>query len=210
MDYTEDKIKRIIQILLGVCCCAGAYKFFLAPAGLYNGGFTGIAQIIRNLLQEVGGFTFRSDPTGILVWCLNIPLMIIGYKVLGRMFMLKTIAVISMQSMLMTVIKGPEAQLISDHALNCVCGGALSGFGIGMLLRSGASGGGTDIVGMVAAKKKPGVSVGSISMSIKRKNREFRSVRFQCRSMSLFSLMRPLPAALRSPPTPRYIRSSHP
>ena len=136
MDYTEDKIKRVI------------------------------AQIIRNLLQEYAGVTFRSDPTGILVWCLNIPLMIIGYKVLGRMFMLKTIAVISMQSMLMTVIKGPEAQLISDHALNCVCGGALSGFGIGMLLRSGASGGGTDIVGMVAAKKKPGVSVGSISMSI--------------------------------------------
>ena len=167
MDYTEDKIKRVFQIILGVCCCAGAYKFFLSPAGLYNGGFTGIAQIIRNLLQEYAGVTFRSDPTGILVWCLNIPLMIIGYKVLGRMFMLKTIAVISMQSMLMTVIKGPEAQLISDHALNCVCGGALNGFGIGMLLRSGASGGGTDIVGMVAAKKKPGVSVGSISMSRK-------------------------------------------
>ena len=119
MDYTEDKIKRVFQIILGVCCCASAYKFFLAPAGLYNGGFTGIAQIIRNLLQEVGGFTFRSDPTGILVWCLNIPLMIIGYRVLGRMFMVKTIAVITMQSMLMTVIKGPEAQLISDHALNC-------------------------------------------------------------------------------------------
>ena len=52
MDYTEDKIKRVFQIILGVCCCASAYKFFLAPAGLYNGGFTGIAQIIRNLLQE--------------------------------------------------------------------------------------------------------------------------------------------------------------
>ncbi len=166
MDYTEDKVKRVFQIILGVCCCAGAYKFFLAPAGLYNGGFTGIAQIIRNLLKEFGGFNFRSDPTGIIVWCLNVPLMIIGYRILGRMFMIKTIAVITMQSMLMTVIKGPEAQLISDQALNCLCGGALNGYGIGLLLRSGASGGGSDIVGMVAVKKKPEFSVGMISMSI--------------------------------------------
>jgi uncharacterized membrane-anchored protein YitT (DUF2179 family) len=71
-----------------------------------------------------------------------------------------------MQSLLMTVIKGPEAQLISDHALNCVCGGALNGFGIGMLLRSGASSGGNDIVGMVAVKKNPEFSVGTISMAI--------------------------------------------
>lgn len=166
MDYREDKIKRVFQIILGVCCCAGAYKFFLAPAGLYNGGFTGIAQIIRNLLQEYAGFAFRSDPTGIIVWCLNIPLMIIGYRELGRMFMVKTIAVITMQSLLMTVIKGPEAQLISDHALNCVCGGALNGFGIGMMLRSGASSGGNDIVGLVAVKKNPEFSVGTISMAI--------------------------------------------
>ena len=166
MDYREDKMKRVFQIILGVCCCAGAYKFFLAPAGLYNGGFTGIAQIIRNLLQEYAGFAFRSDPTGIIVWCLNIPLMIIGYRELGRMFMVKTIAVITMQSLLMTVIKGPEAQLISDHALNCVCGGALNGFGIGMMLRSGASSGGNDIVGLVAVKKNPEFSVGTISMAI--------------------------------------------
>ena len=47
MDYTEDRIKRVFQIILGVCCCAGAYKFFLAPAGLYNGGFTaGITALI--------------------------------------------------------------------------------------------------------------------------------------------------------------------
>lgn len=166
MDYKEDKIMRILQIALGACCCSCAYKFFLSPAGLYNGGFTGIAQIIRNILQDSAGIQFTTDPTGILVWCLNVPLMIAGYKSLGKIFMVKTIAVITLQSFLMTVLKSPADQLISDQALNCVFGGALNGFGIGLMLRSGGSGGGTDIVGLLAVKKKPEFSVGVISMSI--------------------------------------------
>lgn len=166
MDYKEDRIMRVLQILFGIGCCATAYKYFLSPAGLYNGGFTGIAQILRNVLQDSMGFTFHSDPTGILVWCLNIPLMIIGYRELGRMFMLRTIFIITMQSFLMTVLKSPAEQLITDHALNCVFGGALNGLGIGLMLRSGGSSGGNDIVGLVAVKKKPDFSVGTISMAI--------------------------------------------
>ena len=92
--------------------------------------------------------------------------MIAGYKSLGKMFMVRTIAVITLQSFLMTVLKSPETQLISDHALNCVFGGALNGFGIGILLRNGASTGGTDIVGLLAVKKKPDLSVGMLSMTI--------------------------------------------
>lgn len=166
MEETKERIFRIIQIIFGATCCSVAYKFFLSPAGLYNGGFTGIAQIIRNVLQDVVGLHFSSDPTGILVWCLNVPLMILGYKSLGRMFMIRTICVITLQSFLMTVLKSPETQLISDQALNCLFGGALNGFGIGVLLRNGASTGGIDIVGLLGVKKKPDLSVGTLSMTI--------------------------------------------
>ncbi|MDO4805295.1 MAG: YitT family protein [Lachnospiraceae bacterium] len=166
MEEQKDRVIRIIQIIFGATCCSIAYKFFLSPAGLYNGGFTGIAQIIRNLLQDNLGIHFRSDPTGILVWCLNVPLMILGYRELGKMFMARTIAVITLQSFLMTVLKSPETQLISDHALNCVFGGALNGFGIGVLLRNGASTGGTDIVGLLGVKRKPDMSVGTLAMTI--------------------------------------------
>ena len=166
MEEQQEKIFRYIQIIFAATCCSCAYKFFLSPAGLYNGGFTGIAQIIRNILQDSVGIHFPSDPTGIFVWCLNVPLMIAGYKSLGKMFMVRTIAVITLQSFLMTVLKSPETQLISDHALNCVFGGALNGFGIGILPRNGASTGGTDIVGLLAVKKKPDLSVGTLSMTI--------------------------------------------
>lgn len=166
MEDRTEKILRYIQIIFGASCCSVAYKFFLSPAGLYNGGFTGIAQIIRNILQDVVGLHFGSDPTGILVWCLNAPLMLIGYRELGKKFMAHTIGVITLQSFLMTVLKSPGTQLISDHALNCLFGGALNGFGIGLLLRNGASTGGTDIVGLLGVKRKPDLSVGTLSMAI--------------------------------------------
>ncbi|HAE44653.1 MAG TPA: hypothetical protein DCG37_03495 [Lachnospiraceae bacterium] len=166
MEDQKDRIIRMIQIVFGALCCSIAYKFFLSPAGLYNGGFTGIAQIIRNILQDTVGIHFKGDPTGILVWCLNVPLMLLGLRSLGKMFMIRTVFVITLQSFLMTVLKSPATQLISDQALNCLFGGALNGFGIGLLLRNGASSGGLDIVGLLAVKSKPDLSVGSLSMAI--------------------------------------------
>ena len=162
----RNEARRFIRIMFGTTCCALAYRCFLSPAGLFNGGFTGIAQIIRNVIQSLTGHTFHSDPTGIIVWCLNVPLMIYGYKELGRMFMIRTIFAITFQSLLMTLIPTPEKQLVTDAAVNCLAGGALNGFGIGTLLSQGGSSGGTDIVGLLGVKRRPEFSVGRISMFI--------------------------------------------
>ncbi len=162
----KNEARRFLYIMFGTTCCALAYRCFLSPAGLFNGGFTGIAQIIRGLFESLTGHTLQSDPTGIIVWCLNVPLMIYGYRELGRMFMIRTIFAITFQSLLMTFLPTPAHQLVSDTAINCLAGGALNGFGIGTLLSQGGSSGGTDIVGLLGAKKKPEFSVGRISMLI--------------------------------------------
>ena len=154
----RNEARRFVYIMFGTTCCALAYRCFLSPAGLFTGGFTGISQIIRNVIQSLTGHTFRSDPTGIIVWCLNVPLMIYGYKELGRMFMIRTI--------FMTFIPTPTKQLVSDAAINCLAGGALNGFGIGTLLSQGGSSGGTDIVGLLGVKRRPEFSVGRVSMII--------------------------------------------
>ena len=164
----RNEARRFVYIMFGTTCCALAYRCFLSPAGLFTGGFTGISQIIRNVIQSLTGHTFRSDPTGtgIIVWCLNVPLMIYGYKELGRMFMIRTIFAITFQSILMTFIPTPTKQLVSDAAINCLAGGALNGFGIGTLLSQGGSSGGTDIVGLLGVKRRPEFSVGRVSMII--------------------------------------------
>ena len=153
-------------MLLGIAAWSVAYKFFLVPAGLYNGGFTGISQILQNLIVRITGQGTGFDLTGLFYWLINIPLLILGYRKIGRMFMIRTIIAVSVQSFLMTIIPSPAHPLLSDATMNCLIGGGLSGFGIGMVLRSGGSTGGTDILGLCVVQKNPEFSVGKLSMAI--------------------------------------------
>lgn len=154
--------------ILGVVCFAAAYRWFLVPAGLYSGGFTGIAQLLKLLLEEVIGIQTspNMDLTGIIFWCINIPLFGLGYKSIGKKFLVRTLIAVGVQSFLLTFIPAPENPLIDDILLNCIIGGMLSGFGVGLTLRAGGSGGGLDIVGMYCVKEKPDFGVGKVSILI--------------------------------------------
>ena len=67
-------------ILAGVTMYAVSYSYFLIPAGLYSGGFTGVSQIIKWVIADVLGIPLPAgiDFTGIIVWIINIPLAIVG------------------------------------------------------------------------------------------------------------------------------------
>lgn len=69
--------------------------------------------------------------------------------------MCRTVIAVCIQSFLLTAIPAPKEPLFDDMLLNCMIGGALSGWGVGITLRAGGSGGGTDIVGMYCAKNYP-------------------------------------------------------
>lgn len=138
------------------------------PIGLYSGGFTGIAQLIKLFLTEIVGLKVSEqvDLTGIIFWCINIPLFGLGYTSIGKKFLYRTLIAVSIQSVLLAVIPAPSGPLVDDILLNCIIGGALSGFGVGVTLRAGGSGGGLDIVGMYCTKKYPDFSVGKLSILI--------------------------------------------
>lgn len=154
--------------ILGVVFFAAAYRWFLFPAGLYSGGFTGISQLLKLLLTEAGGIRVPPsiDLTGIIFWCINVPLLVLGYRSIGKKFLYRTIIAVCVQSALLTLIPAPGKPLLDDMLLNSIIGGALSGLGVGITLRAGGSGGGTDIVGMYCAKEYPDFSVGKISVMI--------------------------------------------
>ena len=154
--------------ILGVVCFAIAYRWFVVPVDLYSGGFTGIAQLLKSLLTDVIGIRNPEsvDLTGIIFWCINIPLFILGYQAIGRKFLIRTVIAVCIQSILMAVVPAPEKPFLEDTLLNCIVGGALSGFGVGITLRAGGSGGGLDIVGMYCAKRYPAFRVGQISVMI--------------------------------------------
>lgn len=158
----------MLWAILGVACYAAAYRWFLVPADLYSGGFTGVSQLIKLFLVEGLGLHVpkEMDLTGSILWCINLPLFVLGYKSIGKKFLYRTIIAVCIQSVLLTVIPAPDKLLFDDLLLNCVVGGVLSGFGVGITLRAGGSGGGTDIVGMYCAKHYPEFGVGKLNMVI--------------------------------------------
>lgn len=164
----QKETSNMFWAIVGVVFFAVAYRWFVFPAGLYSGGFTGISQLIKLFFTDVLGLKEPAgvDFTGIIFWCINLPLFCVGYRYIGKKFLLRTITAVCIQSVLMTLIPAPDKPLLDDMLLNSIIGGTLSGFGVGITLRAGGSGGGTDVVGMCCAKVKPDLSVGKISVLI--------------------------------------------
>ena len=162
----QKETYNMLWAIVGVVFCAIAYRWFLVPEGLYSGGFTGISQLIKLLLTEILHIPMPEsiDVTGMIFWCINVPLFVLGYKSIGKKFLYRTIIAVCIQSFLLTTIPAPKEPLLDDILLNCIIGGALSGWGVGITLRAGGSGGGTDIVGMYCAKHYPEFGVGRLSV----------------------------------------------
>ena len=162
----QKETYNMLWAIVGVVFFAIAYRWFLVPEGLYSGGFTGISQLIKLPLTEILHIPMPEsiDVTGMIFWCINVPLFVLGYKSIGKKFLYRTIIAVCIQSFLLTTIPAPKEPLLDDILLNCIIGGALSGWGVGITLRAGGSGGGTDIVGMYCAKHYPEFGVGRLSV----------------------------------------------
>ncbi len=152
--------------------CVGCFLFalgfcvFIIPQHFYSGSFTGIAQIIQTLLARYASWKPTFDLTGIFLYIINIPLMILAWKKIGKSFFMKSLISITVQSLFLSLIPVPVEPPVSDPLTCCVIGGLISGLGSGLVLRSGSSGGGTDILGMYCTKKYPDFSVGKVSLII--------------------------------------------
>lgn len=163
MYSRQDNIKRALWILLASVLYASATNLFIVPAGLYSGGFLGFSQILRTLAERFLHLSFSFDISGIISFLMNIPLMLLTYKSIGKEFIFKTAGCIAIQSFLLSVI--PVTQLVSDPLTSVIIGGIMFGTSIGLLLRNGGSSGGVDIIGMYITKKST-LSVGNVSLFI--------------------------------------------
>ena len=72
-------MKKIILTLCGACIGAASLHVFLLPAGFAPGGVSGVAVVISTLAAG-------KLPVGAITFALNIPLFLLGYRVLGKKF----------------------------------------------------------------------------------------------------------------------------
>lgn len=161
------KRNQYLMCTLGALLFAGAINIFIVPMGLYNGGFVGISQLIRTIMERYFGIVITSfDVSGVLYFLLNVPLLWLAYKEMSRSFLYKTAYTVALQTVLLTIIPIPSTPLITDMLTACILGGIIAGTGAGLVLRAGSSGGGQDILGVYFSKRRPDFTVGKLSIMI--------------------------------------------
>lgn len=143
-----------LGIALGSFIFAFSLNYFIIANGLAEGGFTGLALIIHYLT----GWS-----VGKVLITLNLPLFFIGGKMWGKSFVLKTLLGVSAVSLAVDLTTGFNFKT-HDLLLAALYGGVLSGVGIGLVLRSGATTGGIDIIARLVYEKT-GISMGKIYFS---------------------------------------------
>lgn len=162
----EELIKLILAVL-GTLVFSIGVNWFIVPIGLYNGGFVGIGQIVRTVLVEYAHMNFGSfDIAGLIYFILNVPLFLLAYHSLGRGFFIKTVICVIFQTIFLTVVHSPAVPIIEDQLTACFIGGIIAGWGVGITLKNGASGGGQDILGVYFTKKMRNFSVGKMGLII--------------------------------------------
>ncbi len=152
---------RYLGCIAGCLLYAGGSGRFSAPRGIYRSGFTGVSQIIRTLLVTKAGLSFGSiDIAGILYFVMNLPVLVLAFRSMGRRFFLKTLVCVVASSFFLSVIKLPSSLLGDDVLASILIGGVLVGFGTGIVLSNGGSLGGLDIIALWLTKRKSNLSVG--------------------------------------------------
>ena len=121
-------IAAYAQIVLGCIIGGAAYPLFLLPNNIAPGGLTGVAMVLNYIFQW---------PVGLTSFLLNIPLFLIGYKTMGRVFVVRSLIATVLFSFAIDIL--PLQPMSTDPLLGTLYGGLLLGVGLGFILRAGAT-----------------------------------------------------------------------
>lgn len=153
--FSAEWFKNYSLIILGSLILAAGYVFFITPYKIVPGGVLGISIVIHYLTEGVFKFTPAGLPVGMMGLIMNIPLTIIGIKILGPRFGIKTILgfiLVSVFIDLLTWLWGNDPLVAGDALLSSIFGGVMIGFGLGLIFKSRATSGGSDIIAMIISK----------------------------------------------------------
>jgi len=144
--FTKKWFLSYSFIVIGSFILATAFVFFITPYKIVPGGVYGISIVLHYIL---------GTPVGAMALCFDIPLTIIGMKILGPRFGFKTVLGFSLTAVFtdtLTFIWGFEPLVKGDALLSSIFGGFLCGLGLALIFKSKATSGGSDIVATIIAK----------------------------------------------------------
>lgn len=153
--FSARWFKNYLLIIVGSFIMAAGYVFFISPYKIVPGGVFGISIVIHYLTEGIFSWAPEGLPIGTMGLIMNIPLTLLGIKILGPKFGVKTVVGMFLVSGfidLQTFFWGDKPLVENDPLLAAIFGGVLVGFGLGLIFKSKATSGGSDIVAMIIAK----------------------------------------------------------
>lgn len=142
---------------------AGSLLFSLAFSAFFEvnqvgmAGMTGLGQVINVFLPQIS--------VGVIVFVLNVPIFLVGWKLLGFHLLASSLFSMFVTSAAMDIFTRLGGFSAMDPMLASLCGGALMGLGLGMVFSQGATTGGTDIIGRLLKLKFPWLPLGKLVLA---------------------------------------------
>ena len=155
LDFT----KNFILIVLGAYLISLSINMFLLPHKMTTGGASGIATILYYL---------SNIPMGITILAINLPLFVIAIVKLGKKFVIKTIFSTVLLSVFLELFKYDQVIQTTqiDLLMSCIFGGIISGIGLSLTFKAGASSGGSDLLANIIYKLTKIQSLSKVLMGI--------------------------------------------
>lgn len=144
--FSGTWFRSYLFIVVGTFIMAFAYVFFINPYKIVPGGVYGISIVLHHLF---------GTPIGGMALIFNIPITLIGIKILGPRFGFKTVIGFILGAVFIDTLnyfsKG-QPLVDNDPLLSSIFGGTILGLGIGLFFKSKATAGGSDVISMIISK----------------------------------------------------------
>jgi uncharacterized membrane-anchored protein YitT (DUF2179 family) len=153
--FTSRPFFHYIAVTAGSFILAAGYVLFITPYKVVPGGIYGVSIVIHYMTKGMFAFAPQGLPVGAMGLILDIPITLIGMKILGPRFGVKTVFGLVMTSVFidtLTYFWGYEPLVANDALLSCIFGGVLFGVGLGIIFKAKGATGGTDTIAMIIAK----------------------------------------------------------
>lgn len=151
-------LKEILFDITGTLAVSVGLYSFAEKVDIAPGGVSGISLMVRYLT----GF-----PMGALMLILNVPLLLIAYKFMGKKFTLKTVRTVFINTIILDMVVTPYfPQYGGDRLLGSLFAGVIIGGGLSIVFINGSSTAGTDIIGHIIERRFPHISIGKALMIV--------------------------------------------
>ena len=157
-SFVKKYLTPLAVITLASAIYALGFVWCYAPNGIAFGGLTGVAQIVNRL--------FPVCPIGVTVIVLNVPLFLLGWKLIGRRLLVFSLYAMFLSSVFIDLLTPLRDWEPMEPLLACIFGGLSLGLSLGLIFRQGATTGGTDLLARLLKLKLAWLPMGRLLMGI--------------------------------------------